>query len=90
MAPYTGLISDIFVSIGQKVQKGEVLASVTNRETLQNYSIKSPISGVVTEQYLKRGELASTRLRLAPVLHSNLAALVPPQIPATKILPVEK
>jgi cobalt-zinc-cadmium efflux system membrane fusion protein len=61
MAPYTGLISDIFVSIGQKVQKGEVLASVTNRETLQNYSIKSPISGVVTEQYLKRGELASTR-----------------------------
>ena len=61
MAPYTGLISDIFVSIGQNVKKGEVLASVTNRETLQNYSIKSPISGVVTEQYLKRGELASTR-----------------------------
>ncbi|WP_413400739.1 efflux RND transporter periplasmic adaptor subunit [Pseudoalteromonas sp. KJ71-7] len=61
MAPYTGLISDIFVSIGQTVQKGEVLASVINRETLQNYSIKSPISGVVTEQYLKRGELASTR-----------------------------
>ena len=61
MAPYTGLISDIFVSIGQTVQKGEVLASVTNRETLQNYSIKSPISGVVTEQYLKRGELASAR-----------------------------
>lgn len=61
MAPYTGLISDIFVSIGQHVQKGDVLASVTNRETLQNYNIKSPISGVVTEQYLKRGELASTR-----------------------------
>ena len=61
MAPYTGLISDIFVSIGQNVKKGDVLASVTNRETLQNYSIKSPISGVVTEQYLKRGELASTR-----------------------------
>ncbi|MBH0061338.1 efflux RND transporter periplasmic adaptor subunit [Pseudoalteromonas sp. NZS71] len=60
MAPYTGLISDIFVSIGQNVKKGEVLASVTNRETLQNYPIKSPISGVVTEQYLKRGELAST------------------------------
>ncbi|MBE0420279.1 efflux RND transporter periplasmic adaptor subunit [Pseudoalteromonas nigrifaciens] len=60
MAPYTGLISDIFVSIGQSVKKGEALVSITNRETLQNYTIKSPISGVVTEQYLKRGELAST------------------------------
>jgi len=62
MAPYAGLISDIFVSIGQNVKKGEVLANVTNRETLQNYPIKSPISGVVTEQYLKRGELANSAL----------------------------
>jgi cobalt-zinc-cadmium efflux system membrane fusion protein len=61
MAPYTGLINDIFVNIGQSVNKGEALVSVTNRETLQNYIINSPISGIVTEQYLKRGELASTR-----------------------------
>ena len=61
MAPYIGLISDIFVSIGQSVKKGErTCQRITNRETLQNYAIKSPISGVVTEQYLKRGELAST------------------------------
>ena len=62
MAPYTGLVNDIFVSIGQNVKKGEKLASITNRETLQNYTIKSPITGVITEQYLKRGELASSAL----------------------------
>ena len=62
MAPYTGLVNDIFVSIGQNVKKGDKLASITNRETLQNYTIKSPITGVITEQYLKRGELASSAL----------------------------
>jgi len=62
MAPYTGLVNDIFVSIGQNVKKGDKLASVTNRETLQNYIIKSPITGVITEQYLKRGELANSAL----------------------------
>ncbi|KPZ53287.1 efflux RND transporter periplasmic adaptor subunit [Pseudoalteromonas sp. P1-25] len=62
MAPYIGLVNDIFVSIGQHVKKGDKLASITNRETLQNYIIKSPMTGVVTEQYLKRGELASSAL----------------------------
>ncbi|MEL0647948.1 efflux RND transporter periplasmic adaptor subunit [Pseudoalteromonas agarivorans] len=62
MAPYTGLVNDIFVSIGQNVKKGDRLASITNRETLQNYTIKSPMTGVITEQYLKRGELASSAL----------------------------
>ncbi|TMO79776.1 hemolysin D [Pseudoalteromonas sp. S3776] len=62
MAPYTGLVNNIFVSIGQNVKKGEKLASITNRETLQNYTIKSPMTGVITEQYLKRGELANSAL----------------------------
>ena len=62
MAPYTGLVNDIFVNIGQNAKKGDKLASITNRETLQNYTIKSPITGVITEQYLKRGELASSAL----------------------------
>lgn len=62
MAPYTGLVNDIFVSIGQHVKKGDKLASITNRETLQNYIIKSPMTGVISEQYLKRGELATSAL----------------------------
>ncbi|MEI8641467.1 biotin/lipoyl-binding protein [Pseudoalteromonas sp. Hal099] len=53
MAPYTGLVNDIFVSIGQSVKKGDKLASITNRETLQNYTIKSPITGVIYRAIFK-------------------------------------
>lgn len=62
VAPYIGLVNDVVVNIGQRVQKGQVLANVINRETLQKYAIKSPINGVVTEQYLTRGELAASAL----------------------------
>ena len=58
MAPYQGIVEEVFVEIGDRVTKNQPLLKVQNRQTLQNYTIKSPADGEVTERLIAQGQLA--------------------------------
>lgn len=55
-APYTGVIEQLNVTVGDTVAKGQVIATVRNSSTLQRYTVKSPANGQVTEQMLSVGD----------------------------------
>ncbi|MCY7295526.1 HlyD family efflux transporter periplasmic adaptor subunit [Alteromonas sp. a30] len=58
-ARFPGEIRSVKVGLGQKVEKGQVLVIVQSNESLQNYVIKAPISGVITFLEAGNGEQAS-------------------------------
>ncbi len=55
-APYAGVIESLNVTIGDRVAKGQVIATVRNSTTLQLYQVISPANGQITEQYLSLGD----------------------------------
>jgi len=55
-ARFAGVIKSIKVSIGETVRKGQVLARVESNESLNVYSIRAPISGVITQRTVNSGE----------------------------------
>jgi cobalt-zinc-cadmium efflux system membrane fusion protein len=61
---YPGRIVSMSKSIGDRVRKGEPLASVTSAESLQTYVIPAPISGVIMERNANVGDVAED----APIL----------------------
>ncbi len=63
-APYAGLVRSIEVSIGDRVTKGQLLATLFNRATAQEYELKSPAEGEVTKIYKNVGDTAD----LTPLL----------------------
>ncbi|WP_299596918.1 efflux RND transporter periplasmic adaptor subunit [uncultured Microbulbifer sp.] len=58
-ARYPGLVSDVAVSIGDRVKKGQTLASINSNESLQEYKLRAPFDGVVTEKHAGSGEFVS-------------------------------
>lgn len=57
-ARYASIVRQVFAEIGDTVQKGDVLASLENRETLAVYSITAPLDGTVISKNLAVGESA--------------------------------
>lgn len=61
MAPiyprYSGIIKSMNKNLGDSVQKGEVIANIESNESLQNYSIASPITGTITKKNVTVGEM---------------------------------
>lgn len=57
---YPGRIVAMSRAIGDRVQRGEVLARVTSSDSLQTYSIPSPISGVIMARNANVGDVAGT------------------------------
>ncbi|MGE0530778.1 MAG: efflux RND transporter periplasmic adaptor subunit [Hyphomonadaceae bacterium] len=57
---YPGRIVRMNRAIGERVRRGETLASVTSSESLQTYAIPSPISGVVMSRNANVGDVAGT------------------------------
>jgi len=55
---YPGRVMTMTRSIGDRVKKGETLATVTSSESLQTYAIPAPISGVVMERGSNVGDVA--------------------------------
>ena len=60
-ARFDGLIKSIKPSIGDTVQKGQVLARIESNESLKSYNIKAPISGVITQRNANSGEQTNGR-----------------------------
>ena len=56
---YPGRIMEMNKIIGDRVQKGDVVARVESSSSLQTYSIPAPMSGVVTERHANVGDVAA-------------------------------
>jgi cobalt-zinc-cadmium efflux system membrane fusion protein len=57
---YPGRIVTMTKVIGERVRKGETLATVTSSESLQTYAIPAPIAGVVMERGANVGDVAAS------------------------------
>jgi len=55
-ARFSGVIKSASASMGDRVKKGQILATIESNESLNLYSIKAPISGVVTQRNANPGE----------------------------------
>jgi len=55
-ARYPGIVKSIKRNLGDTVRAGEILATVQSNESLQTYSIKAPISGMIVRRDIQIGE----------------------------------
>lgn len=53
---YSGVVKDIYKHVGDAVKKGDVLAVLESNDSLTNYQVKAPLSGVIFEKHLTIGE----------------------------------
>ena len=55
---YPSIVRQVFAEIGDVVKKGDVLASLENRETMAVYTVSAPHDGVIITKDLAIGETA--------------------------------
>lgn len=55
-ARFDGVIKFVRASIGDVVEKDQVLAVIESNDSLNNYSLRAPIAGMVTERHANAGE----------------------------------
>ncbi len=58
-APYPGPVRAVLRNVGDAVRRGETLARVESAESLQTYSIVTPIAGVVLDRQTNIGDVTS-------------------------------
>ncbi len=56
---FPGIIREVKKRLGDSVDKGEVLAVVESNSTIQQYELKSLLSGVITKRHATLGEFVS-------------------------------
>ncbi len=56
---FPGLITDVRVAPGDRIKKGQTLATIESNESLSHYEVRSPISGVISDSHAATGNLAS-------------------------------
>lgn len=60
-ARFDGVIQKVSASIGESVREGQPLATIESNESLKSYTIKAPISGVLTQRDANPGEQTDGR-----------------------------
>lgn len=60
-ARFPGLIQNITRKVGDAVRQGETMATIESNESLQSYSLRSPLTGVVTARNANIGEQANDK-----------------------------
>lgn len=60
-ARFDGLLKSVSPSLGDRVEKGQKLATVESNQSLNLYTIKAPISGIVTHRDANPGEQTGGR-----------------------------
>jgi cobalt-zinc-cadmium efflux system membrane fusion protein len=60
-ARYPGVVRTVTKSFGDPVRQGETLATVESNESLQTYTVPSPLTGVVTARDANPGEQTADR-----------------------------
>lgn len=56
-ARFEGVVRNVNFNLGDRVKKGQVLAVVESNESLQNYNILSPITGIILERNTNIGDV---------------------------------
>ncbi len=54
---FAGIVKSVYKKIGDKVEKGDVIAVIESNESLVQYKVKSLISGTILELHMTPGEL---------------------------------
>lgn len=54
---FSGVVKQVQKSVGDRVKKGEVLATIESNESLNNYQIRSLIDGTIIERHIALGEM---------------------------------
>ncbi len=73
-ARYEGIVVSVDVSAGDRVTKGDRLATVESNDSLTRYAITAPIGGVVTERNVQPGERTGDRNLFAVMNSASLWA----------------
>lgn len=73
-ARYPGMIRAVHKKIGDHVSEGESLAEIESNESLQSYSVKAPINGVIAARDANPGEQSATRALFSIVDASSVVA----------------
>lgn len=60
-ARYAGTLESVEVSAGDRVRRGQTLATVESNESLARYAVTAPIDGVITERNAHPGEQTGER-----------------------------
>lgn len=55
-ARFPGVVQSIRGQLGQQVKQGETLAVIQSNESLQNYTLRAPIDGVIVKRNLQAGQ----------------------------------
>jgi cobalt-zinc-cadmium efflux system membrane fusion protein len=58
-APYPGPVRAVLRNVGDSIRRGETLARIESAESLQVYSVASPIGGVVLDRQTNIGDVTS-------------------------------
>lgn len=58
-ARFPAIVRDVSVRMGQAVEKGDVLARLESNESLRDYTITAPVSGVILERNTNIGDVAN-------------------------------
>ncbi|MEQ3652064.1 MAG: efflux RND transporter periplasmic adaptor subunit [Glaciecola sp.] len=58
-ARFDGVITEVAVTLGDLVKKGDTLATVESNESLKRYQLTSPFSGTVIARHANAGELSN-------------------------------
>ncbi len=69
---FAGIIKAVKFELGDTVRAGDVLATVQSNESLQNYHIRAPISGLIVKRELQLGEVTGESPLFVIVDHSDV------------------
>lgn len=58
-ARFPGIVRSVKVNLGETVEKGQVLAVIESNESLKDYNVTAPISGVILERNTNLGDVAN-------------------------------
>ena len=58
-ARFPGLVKQIHVGIGDIVKAGETLLTIESNESLQDYTVKAPINGLIIKRNVEPGEITA-------------------------------
>ena len=54
---FPGIVKEVNKTVGEKVNKGEILAIIESNESLTTYEVQSLIDGTIIEMHMTQGEL---------------------------------
>jgi len=58
-ARFPGVVTEVPVNLGDRVERGDLLAKVESNESLQTYALRAPRDGVVIERRISSGEMTA-------------------------------